>query len=99
MRNHPYLLGLSLALAFAGFVGLARAQYPVVDTVGNRVVQKYQQSTCEQLWQERAHKQPPTQAEDRAVQMLRTDAQMRAAFVTIVAAPVVDKMIVCGMIP
>ena len=98
MRKHSYLLGLLILFALLG-VGIAWAQYPMVTAVGNRVVQKYQQASCEQLWQERAEKKAPSEGAQDAMQMLRTDPQMRAAFVSIVAAPVVDKMIVCGMIP
>jgi hypothetical protein len=34
------------------FASVTRAQYPIMDRVANKVVQKYQTSTCEQLWQE-----------------------------------------------
>ena len=30
--------------------GIAYAQYPIMDMVADRVVQKYQSSSCEQLW-------------------------------------------------
>jgi hypothetical protein len=33
------------------------------------------------------------------IQMLRNDAQMRAAFINKIAAPVANKMFECGMIP
>ena len=37
--------------------GAASAQHPLLDMVADKVVQKYQQSTCEQLWQEKAQQQ------------------------------------------
>ncbi|CAE6739382.1 hypothetical protein R69927_00794 [Paraburkholderia domus] len=76
-------------------------QFPMLDMVANRVVQKYQQSSCEQLWQERAAKQgqPKSEREQQAVQLLHTDPQMRAAFIDRVAAPIANKMFECGMIP
>jgi len=44
-------LYVSLALALS-FAGVARAQqYPIMDMVADKVIQKYQQSTCQQLWQ------------------------------------------------
>jgi hypothetical protein len=64
-------------------------------------VQKYQTSTCEQLAAER-QAPPSAQKEaikDRIGQQLRQDAAMRADFVNKIAAPVVDKMIVCGFVP
>jgi hypothetical protein len=36
------------------FAGVAVAQYPVMDRIADEVVQKYQQSSCEQLRQEKA---------------------------------------------
>ena len=47
--------------------------------------------------------QPPTgqkaQMEQRAVQALRNDPQMRTAFINRVAAPIANKLFECGMIP
>jgi hypothetical protein len=31
--------------------GVADAQFPIMDQVADKVIQKYQTSTCEQLWQ------------------------------------------------
>jgi hypothetical protein len=96
MIKRSYFYGLVIGVLY---VTVANAQYPVVDAIANKVAQKYQQSSCEQLWQQRSQKKPPTQQEQEAAQMLRNDAKMRASFVNIVAAPVVNKMIECGMIP
>ena len=86
---------------FLLFAGAADAQYPVLDMIAQKVIQKYQQSTCEQLWQERAEKgkAPKPQMEQEALQMLKSDSQMRAAFINKVAAPIANKMFECGMIP
>jgi hypothetical protein len=96
MIKRSYLFALVLALLY---VTVAAAQHPVLDAVANKVVQKYQQSSCEQLLQQKAQKKPPSEAEQKAMQMLRTDPEMRHEFVGIVADPVVDKLIQCGMIP
>jgi hypothetical protein len=37
--------------------------------------------------------------EQRAVQALRNDPQMRTAFINQVAAPIANKLFECGMIP
>jgi hypothetical protein len=76
-------------------------QFPIMDKIADKVIQKYQTSTCEQLWQERAQKgkAPQPQMEQEALQMLKSDAQMRAAFINKVAAPIANKMFECGMIP
>ncbi len=65
--------------------------------VATKVIQKYQQATCEQLWQEKG--KPKTAQEQEVIQLLRNDAQRRTAFLNKVAAPIVNKMFECGMIP
>ena len=53
--------------------GVAIAQYPIMDRVADKVIQKYQTATCEQLWQEKAQGQgkPKPEMEQRAMQMLK----------------------------
>jgi hypothetical protein len=69
--------------------------------VADKIIQKYQRSSCEQLWQEKAQRQgqPQPEREQEALRLLRDDPQMRAAFINKVAAPVVNRMFECGMIP
>ena len=89
-------------LAIALFVAAVNAQqYPIMDKIADKVIQKYQQSTCEQLWQERAEKgkAPKPQMEQEALDVLKSDPQMRSAFINKVAAPIANKMFECGMIP
>jgi hypothetical protein len=76
-------------------------QYPVMDKIADKIIQKYQASTCEQLWQEKAQaKNKPKSAQDQeAIGILRNDPQMRAAFINKVAPPIANKMFDCGMIP
>ena len=92
---------VTLAVAAIAAAGLAYAQFPIMDLVANKVIQKYQTSTCEQLWQERAQGQgkPKPEMEQRAMKLLREDPQMRQAFFDKVAGPIVNKMFECGMIP
>ena len=89
------------AVAALAAAGLAYAQFPVMDRVADKVIQKYQTSTCQQLWEERAQGQgkPKPDMEQRAVQALKNDPQMRQAFFNKVAGPIVNKMFECGMIP
>ena len=37
--------------------------------------------------------------EEKAIQVLRNDPQMRNAFINRIAAPIANKMFECGMIP
>ena len=80
---------------------VAYAQFPVMNMVADKVIQKYQGSSCEQLWQEKAQGQgkPKPEMEQRVVQMLKQDPQMRQAFFDKIASPIVNKMFECGMIP
>jgi hypothetical protein len=93
-----YSLAAALGVLFFAGVAIAQyGQYPLLDKAANKVVQKYQNSSCEQLWQER--QQPKSQREQEAVNFLRNDPQMRAMFIDRVAAPIANKMFECGMIP
>jgi len=87
-----------LMLTLAGGT-YAQDQHPILDQVANKVIQKYQTATCEQLWQEKANKTPPTPQQQKVIQFLKSDPQMRALFIDRVAAPVANKMFECGMIP
>jgi hypothetical protein len=98
MSNRTWIIA-AVAASFAA--GIAYAQFPIMDRVAEKVIQKYQTSTCEQLWQEKAQGQgqPKPEMEQRAIQALKSDPQMRQAFFNKVSAPIVNKMFECGMIP
>ena len=88
---------ITTAVALAIGAGVAWAQYPIMDMVANKVIQKYQSSSCEQLWQNRGKAAGPEEA--RVINFLKTDSQMREAFFNKIAGPVMNKMFECGMIP
>src|SRR5881227_3099520 len=100
VKKVAFISLFTLAIALLGAAVNAQ-QFPIMDRVADKVIQKYQSSTCEQLWQERAQgkSQSKPEMEQRVVQMLQQDAQMRQAFFNKVAAPIVNKMFECGMIP
>ena len=78
--------------------GIAGSQeYPIMDRVADKVIQKYQQSSCQELWQKKG--KPKSAQEQKVIQLLRNDPQMREAFINKVAAPIANKMFECGMIP
>ena len=100
IRNFAFVGLVTSGIAL--FCAAAGAQdFPVLDQIAAKVVQKYQQATCEQLWQERAQKgkKPESPMEQRALGMLKSDPQMRSAFISKIAAPIANKMFECGMIP
>ena len=77
----------------------APQQFPIMEKVADKIIAKYQGSTCEQLWIKKSEKAPPTAEEQRAITFLKSDPQMRAAFINKIAAPIANKMFECGMIP
>ena len=91
-RVLPFAVALGLLV-----VGVAAAQYPILDMMADRMVQKYASASCEQLWEQRG--KPKSQEEQNVIQLLRGDPQMRTAFINKIAAPVANKMFECGMIP
>ena len=65
---------LSLAtIALAAGVAIAQ-QFPILDSIANKVVQKYQSSSCEQLWAQKA--QPKSAEEQRVLALLKADPAM-----------------------
>jgi hypothetical protein len=95
MKKRFYLLLLAPAVLYVCVV--AAQQFPMLDMVADKVVQKYQNATCEQLWQSRGKQAGPEQ--ERLVRLLREDAQMRAEFFNRISSTVMSKMFECGMIP
>jgi hypothetical protein len=90
-----FFFGAALMLAFASQAGAQ--PYPILDRVANKVIQKYQNSSCPQLMAQRD--QPRGPEEQHAIQLLHDDPQMRQAFINQVAAPIANKLFECGMIP
>jgi len=89
---------LPLVILPAVFIaGVSFAQFPVLDMVANKVVQKYEMASCEQLWAKKG--QPKSAEEQRVIALLRSDPAMRTEFINRVAAPIANKMFECGMIP
>ena len=85
------LLGVAIAVSAQG------NRYPMLDMITQKVIQKYQTSTCQQLAANKAA--PPTDMERRAVELLRQDPELRTQFLNKVAAPIVNKLFECGLIP
>jgi hypothetical protein len=96
-RKRNGLLILAAALLYIS-TGNAQ-QFPVMDAVANKIIAKYQSSTCEQLWQKKAAKAPPSAEEQKVIALLKSDPQMREEFINKIAAPIANKMFDCGMIP
>jgi hypothetical protein len=105
-RHYSLIGAMTLcSLAVLGFTllrpsgVLAQGQYPIMNDFANKIIQKYTSSSCEQLWEKRSAHAPPTMEEQRIIGFLRSDPQMRAAFINQIAPPIANKMFDCGMIP
>ena len=69
MSKHSSMV-LAIAVATSMAAGVAYAQYPIMDRVAGKVIEKYQASSCQQLWREKAQGQgqPKPEMEQRAIQ-------------------------------
>jgi hypothetical protein len=95
MTRHYCLFALVSVLLCAGIAGAQ--EFPIMDRVADKVIQKYQNSSCEELWQKKGKPKPAM--EQKAIQLLKSDPEMRRAFIDKVAPPIANKMFECGMIP
>ncbi|MFO1394601.1 MAG: hypothetical protein U1F09_12625 [Steroidobacteraceae bacterium] len=91
-------LALIALVPLALGAGVASAQdYPMLDKVANKVIAKYQNSSCEQLFVQQ--NQPKSAEEQKFVQLLQSDPQLQQAFFAKVAAPIATKLFSCGLLP
>jgi len=95
MSKKTWWFAGAAAAVVAGVV--CAQQFPMLDAVANKVVQRYQSSSCEQLWEKKG--QPKSPEEQRVIGLLKNDPAMRTEFINRVAGPIVNKMFECGMIP
>ena len=95
MKSHTLKIAAGAA-AFA-LASIAVADFPLMNMVADKVIQKYQSSSCEQLWQQKT--QPKSEQEQRVIGLLKSDPQLRTAFMNKVAGPIANKLFECGMIP
>ena len=76
---------------------VGRAQSAIVDVIANRVIQRYQQASCNQLSKLKA--EPKSDEEQTFIQTLKNNSEIRQAFISKVAPPIANKMFECGLIP
>jgi hypothetical protein len=97
---------IALPLLFMAAIGVPSAstqqsEYPIMDKVAQKVIDKYQNSTCADLKAQKQEPPDPQQAamKQKVVGLLKGDPKMRQQFLNKVAAPMANKMFECGMIP
>jgi len=76
-------------------------QFPMMDAVAQKVIQKYQNASCADLMMKKTTTPTDEQAQKRvqAIEAMRDNPAMRQAFIDKVAAPIANKLFDCGMIP
>jgi|WetSurSiteA1Bulk_404760.scaffolds.fasta_scaffold133064_2 hypothetical protein len=104
-RRTSFLLALALT-AICAIPQTQQAQqppspYPMADLLAQKIIDKYNTSTCVQLAVARSEKPTGEKAvlEQRVIEALKADPQMRQYFINKIAAPIANKMFECGMIP
>jgi hypothetical protein len=90
-------IGAVIFVAAVIVAGAVAAQGVLVDAAADKVIKKYQAATCDQLKVQAS--EPPTAKEKVALDLLWKDPKARVAFVNQIAAPVLNKMFECSMIP
>jgi hypothetical protein len=90
-------IGVAVFVSTLVVAGAVAAQGMLLDFAADKVINKYQTATCEQLKAQR--NEPPTDKEKMAIEFLHNDTQARIAFIDKIAAPVLNKMFECGLIP
>ena len=107
MRYYPWIVVLALFVVLILTLTLLRPsdvqaqgqpKYPIMDKIADKIIQKYQSSTCEQLWIKKSEKAPPSPEEVRAVGILKSDPQ-NAHCIHQENCSTTNKMFDCGLIP
>ena len=90
-------IGITAGISALIIAGAASAQGMLLDFAADKVIKKYQTATCDELKAQK--KDPPSDKEKQAIEFLRNDSEARISFINKIAAPVLNKMFDCGMIP
>ncbi len=96
-RNVSKSIGVVVCVSALIVAGAVAAQGVLVDAAADKVIKKFEAATCDQL---KAQKnQPPSEKEKIALDLLRDDPKARVDFIDKIAAPVLNKMFECSLIP
>lgn len=94
------LTGCLLLSASEATHGQAAAQYPIADMLADKMIQKYQGTSCPDLLaQKKAPNAQKEEREQKVMEALKRDPKMRQHFLNRIAGPIVNRMFECGMIP
>ncbi len=90
-------IGAAVLISALFVAGGATAEGMLLDFAADKVIKKYQTATCDELKAQKG--EPPSEMEKLAVDFLHHDSGARKAFIDKIAAPVMNKMIECGLVP
>ena len=98
------LIALLVLTASAPSASPQQSQYPILDKVAQKVIDKYQTTSCADL---KAKKEAPkpaqpaneAQMKQKVVTLLHNDPKMREHFLNMIAGPIANKMFECGLVP
>ncbi|MFP2906759.1 hypothetical protein ACLESD_17200 [Pyxidicoccus sp. 3LFB2] len=92
---------LALLLLAAAPAVAAASEYPIMDKAADKVIAKYQGSSCAELQAKKEKPAPAGEAQEekKVATMLKNDPAMRQQFIGKVASPIANKLFECGMLP
>jgi hypothetical protein len=95
------LITLLMLIAALPSAKAQESEYPMMEKVAQKVIDKYQKSSCEELKAQKEQPPDPQQAatKQKVVGLLKNDPKMRAQFLNKVAGPIANKLFECGMLP
>ncbi len=98
-----FLVGLTPALILASSCG--PSQDKLLDVAANLVIAKYQNASCEEVAQMQPQAGAPATddanaaLQQKAIEMLKNNPEMREKFINRVAGPIANKMFDCNLVP
>lgn len=95
------LIALLMLIAAFPSGSAQESEYPMMDKVAQKVIEKYQKSSCEDLKAQKEQPPDPQQAamKQKVMGVLKKDPKMREQFLNKVAGPIANKLLECGMVP
>jgi hypothetical protein len=95
------LMALLMLIVVFPYGSAQQSEYPMMEKLAQKVIEKYQKSSCEELKAQKEQPPDPQQAamKQKVVGALKNDPKMRAQFLNKVAGPIANKMFECGMVP
>jgi hypothetical protein len=99
MKHVSATLASLLVVSLAITTQVQASKYPIMEKIADKVVEKYENSSCSELRNQKKEKSEKGKAKEMVIQKMKNDPEMRKEFVDRVAAPIVNKLFECGMIP